>query len=57
MTSLMNHQPLSCSIVDTCISPTSTTHSASTMVIRPDMAAGDPDDIHLPGIFVQRSSR
>jgi hypothetical protein len=21
------------------------------MVIRPDMAAGDPDDIHLPGIF------
>ena len=24
------------------------------MVIRPDMAAGDPDDIHLPGIFVKR---
>jgi hypothetical protein len=21
------------------------------MVIRPDVAAGDPDDIHLPGIF------
>ena len=24
------------------------------MVIRPDMAAGDPDEIHLPGIFVKR---
>ena len=54
MASLTNHPPLSCSIVDTCISPTSTTYSASTMVIRPDMAAGDPDDIHLPGIFVKR---